>query len=431
MIGEAVATLGVTPFAIVDVETTGIYAGGNDRIIEIAVVRTDPSGAFVEEYVTLVNPGRDVGSTPIHGIMASDIVCAPFFEEIAGDVANRLDGAILVGHNLQFDLRFLETELSRCGVAVPSMPAICTLRLAFRICPSLPSRKLRSCCEEVGIQHVQEHSALADARATAGLLAVYLQRAASKGWSSLSDLGCEIYELPHKSWIGLLRPSGRYFCRTAASERAKQERTYLASLVERLPGNDATDARTAEYMALLDRALEDRDISHHEAQALVSAATSCGMTKEDVFAANRIYLASLVANALNDGVVTTAERRDLEAVCQMLGLNNATLDDLLSGSSPVAVPSSFTVAKNFAGKTVCFTGEFLARINGEAITREKAEELATGAGLIVKNGVTKKLDLLVCADSHSQSGKAKKARQYGVRIMSEPAFWRAIGVNVE
>ena len=44
--------------------------------------------------------------------------------------------------------------------------------------------------------------------------------------------------------------------------------------------------------------------------------------------------------------------------------------------------------------------------------------------------VTKKLDLLVLADPHSQSDKAKKARQYSIRIMHEPAFWKAIGVEV-
>lgn len=49
----------------------------------------------------------------------------------------------------------------------------------------------------------------------------------------------------------------------------------------------------------------------------------------------------------------------------------------------------------------------------------------------MKSGVTKKLDLLVCADPHSQSGKAKKAREYGIRILAEPAFWRAIGVAAE
>lgn len=60
--------------------------------------------------------------------------------------------------------------------------------------------------------------------------------------------------------------------------------------------------------------------------------------------------------------------------------------------------------------------------------RNEAEDLARAADLIVKSGVSKKLDILVCADPHSQSSKARKARDYGVRIMAEEAFWRALGV---
>jgi DNA polymerase-3 subunit epsilon len=68
---------------------------------------------------------------------------------------------------------------------------------------------------------------------------------------------------------------------------------------------------------------------------------------------------------------------------------------------------------------------------GQLISREYAEELAIKAGLEVVDSVTKKLDLLVVADPLTQSGKAKKARQYGIRIMHEPVFWKAIGVNVD
>jgi DNA polymerase-3 subunit epsilon len=51
--------------------------------------------------------------------------------------------------------------------------------------------------------------------------------------------------------------------------------------------------------------------------------------------------------------------------------------------------------------------------------------------MIVQNGVTKALDYLVCADPDSMSGKAKKARQYGIRILAEPVFWRMVGVSVD
>jgi len=65
------------------------------------------------------------------------------------------------------------------------------------------------------------------------------------------------------------------------------------------------------------------------------------------------------------------------------------------------------------------------------ISRDVAEALAAQAGLVVADSVTKKLDLLVLADPLTQSGKAEKARRYGIRIMHEPVFWRAIGVDVE
>src|SRR5262245_8123668 len=55
-------------FAVVDVETTGPLPERYDRIIEIAVLRTDHQGRVIDEYCSLVNPNRDVGSTRIHGI---------------------------------------------------------------------------------------------------------------------------------------------------------------------------------------------------------------------------------------------------------------------------------------------------------------------------------------------------------------------------
>ena len=70
-------------------------------------------------------------------------------------------------------------------------------------------------------------------------------------------------------------------------------------------------------------------------------------------------------------------------------------------------------------------------IGGDTISREQAEALAANAGLVVAKSVTKKLDLLVVADPQTLSGKAKKAREYGTRIMAEMAFWKAIGVPVE
>ena len=97
-------------FAVIDVETTGLFPRTHDRIIEIAVVTITGCGEIVEEYASLLNPGRDLGPVDIHGIRGSDVVSAPRFEDVAGDLADRLSGSVVAGHNLRFDLDFVTAE---------------------------------------------------------------------------------------------------------------------------------------------------------------------------------------------------------------------------------------------------------------------------------------------------------------------------------
>jgi tetratricopeptide (TPR) repeat protein len=90
-----------------------------------------------------------------------------------------------------------------------------------------------------------------------------------------------------------------------------------------------------------------------------------------------------------------------------------------------------SIANDLIGKRVCFTGELISTINGKPVTRALAHSLAERAGLAIASSVTKQLDVLVVADPCSQSGKAKKARQYGTRIIAEAVFWNMIGVAVD
>jgi NAD-dependent DNA ligase len=83
------------------------------------------------------------------------------------------------------------------------------------------------------------------------------------------------------------------------------------------------------------------------------------------------------------------------------------------------------------GKAVCFTGSLACHVDGELATRRMARDSAEAAGMSVQSGVTKSLDYLVVADPETMSGKAKKARQYGTRIIAESVFWRMVNVAVE
>ena len=441
-------------FAVVDVETTGFSPWLNDRVLEVAVVRMNPTAGIIDEYVTLVNPDRDVGPTNIHGIRAADIRNAPTWADIAGDVGHRIQDAVMAAHNLRFDRGFLVSEYARVGVQCPNpFPGVCTLALSGRLFPELDSHKLRHCCAHAGIEPDDEHSALTDARATAHLLAALLAAGRESGRHTLGALGCE-HTTVGEPWCHL-QPSGKSLQRPP--RKVTRERSYLARLIERLPPTPFTDPDQGAYLDLLDRALQDRRVTTEEEEALRKTASEWGLTRAAVFEAHHKYLAAMVAAATNDDVITADELEDLEHVCALLGLDRSALDVVLRSAhdriakrladqltrSIVATPQQPATAtatktageapdlpKGLSGLSVCFTGTFVGVLNGVMVTREQVEQIATERGFQVRSGVSKKLDLLVAADPDTLSGKAKRARALGLRVIEEADFWAAINLPV-
>ncbi len=166
------------PFAVVDVETTGL-SPTDDRVIEIAVVTTDHRGRVTDEWSTLVDPGRDAGPTDVHGITDDDLAGVGAFGERAPELSQRVRGCVLVAHNLSFDAAFLAAEQGRA----PGGPAVlegvdaglCTLELSRRLLARpTDGWSLGALCASFDIPLVDAHRALVDARATAGLLEVLL-----------------------------------------------------------------------------------------------------------------------------------------------------------------------------------------------------------------------------------------------------------------
>jgi DNA polymerase-3 subunit epsilon len=75
-------------------------------------------GDIEEEFDTLVNPMRDMGATWIHGIDTAMVRDAPTFSDVAHHVAARVNGAVVAGHNVQFDMRMLGDEFDRAGIDI-------------------------------------------------------------------------------------------------------------------------------------------------------------------------------------------------------------------------------------------------------------------------------------------------------------------------
>lgn len=413
----------MTHFAVIDVETTGFNPYRHDRIVEIAALLVSQDGAVVSSFASVVNPERDVGPTHIHGLSAADVLQAPLFSEVATSLLEVLRPAVaLVGHNARFDLSFLNLEFRRLGVEFPQCAVIDTMQMSG-------GGTLAACCAAHGIEiEGVAHSASCDALATARL-ALALLRSASQAAVDLSSLR----PVP---WPVLVLPTRPPVRREEARQNQSHAPSYIQSLVSRLPatnGGMVDQGATMAYVDLLGRALEDRHIQPDEGQSLVEVALQWGLTFDHIKAIHGDYLRRLVKTACADGVVTTKEQEDLRLVARLLGfeeINQSKMDALIHSVAHDGRQECLAAASGdtLRGKRVCFTGEGQCRLNGAVISRELATSLAERNGMTVVDSVTKKLDILVVADPHTQSTKAKKARQYGLRVIHEPEFWRMLGI---
>jgi DNA polymerase-3 subunit epsilon len=176
-------------FAVVDVETTGSRAGGGDRVTEVAVVVVQ--GTRCEIVLDeLVNPGRPVPAavTMVTGITDAMVRAAPPFAELAERLLGTLAGRVFVAHNARFDWAFLAAELRRARDLTLDGPRLCTVRLARRLVPGLPSCGLDTLTRWFGFDNPARHRAGGDALVTARLLSRLLGFARENGARTLADL---------------------------------------------------------------------------------------------------------------------------------------------------------------------------------------------------------------------------------------------------
>lgn len=163
-------------FAVVDLETTG-GTPENGRITEVGIVLLDDF-EVVKTYQTLVDPGMPIQPfvQKLTGITDEMVRGQPQFGAVAEEIAELIQGRIFVAHNVQFDCRFLRAELRRsCIKADP--PRLCTVKLARRFFPGLPSYSLHNLIMSLELPDFNHHRALDDAMAAAEILKLALQKA--------------------------------------------------------------------------------------------------------------------------------------------------------------------------------------------------------------------------------------------------------------
>lgn len=438
----------MTGFVVVDVETTGLSYPKGDRIVEIGMVLLDTNGAIQGTWETLINPERAMQATEIHGIRGVDVIGAPTFPEVADFIAQELSGRTFVAHNASFDARFIAESLQSCGrLTAGRIPYLDTMRLAKQQL-HLGRARLVDCCAAAGITNHQAHSALGDAVATSELLTYLLHttKAARDYTVRQALLAAQQFSDFHP-----LNPVTKLPVVTRSDAQLAQEALRTGKWIPQTVGERTMpeNAELSHYFALLDKAFLDGYLSRSEETELLQFAQQQQWSPAALRAAHEQYFDLMAKKAWRDGVLTEQEKLMLHQIETYLGIPSAAAV-LVDFAAQSATTSSAEPRK---------AASELGDVSTQSAT-EPAEDGATfsdGLGISVKiapgdrvtvtgpklksldywtgyfashdveiGGIAKKTKLLIAGDPDTQSGKARKAREYGIPIVSEAAVFDVV-----
>jgi DNA polymerase-3 subunit epsilon len=178
-----------TRFCVIDLETTGTDRH-NDMITEVGAAIFE-GGDCLGTFQTLINPGRAIPPTitMLTGLTDALVATAPRIEAVLPSLLEFIGSSVIVGHNVGFDLGFLNAALERSQRPRLDRPTIDTVPLARRLVRSeVRNCRLGTLAETFGLAHQPSHRALDDVLATADLLHLLIERAAGLGVLGLDDL---------------------------------------------------------------------------------------------------------------------------------------------------------------------------------------------------------------------------------------------------
>lgn len=230
------------PIVFVDTETTGASADFGHRVIELGIVRVE-GGVKVREYQQLVDPERTIspGVTILTGISQQMVAGQPTFAQQFAMTMELMRDAILVGHNVRFDLSFLRREFRRAGQeieqALPGAHVLDTVRIARKRF-GRGGNGLQRLAPRLGIYPSVAHRALADAQTTHWVFEKMIE--AIGGWNAtLADA-----MLAQGGPMGLLPASARESLLPLELEEALEQRKPV--MMEYLDANQKRTKRLIE-----------------------------------------------------------------------------------------------------------------------------------------------------------------------------------------
>lgn len=182
-------------YTVVDTETTG-YSPKYAKMVEIAAVKIYPDYNIDYEntFSELINPEIEIpyNAYKIHKISNEMVQDKPLIHEVLPSFLSFATNTVIVGHNVNFDMRFIEHEASCCSLPLQFPFSIDTVKLARKAVPGLPAYKLDNLIEyfniNLNIPESDRHRALFDAVNTAIVLTECFKLLEKQGIYDISHL---------------------------------------------------------------------------------------------------------------------------------------------------------------------------------------------------------------------------------------------------
>lgn len=158
-------------FVIIDTETTGFHVYAGDEMVSIAMLEYKGLSATGREYLQLINPERPIPqeSTAIHGINDNDVANSPLISDVLPDIAEFIGDAVLIGHHINFDIRFLNKYFKRelrCQLRNPYLDTMLLFTTHTGRIGQYSLEEVADCCK---IKVVDRHTARGDALMAGGI----------------------------------------------------------------------------------------------------------------------------------------------------------------------------------------------------------------------------------------------------------------------
>lgn len=171
-------TIEETRFVIIDTETTGFQAYSQDEIVSIALLELNGLENTGRSFKTLINPERPIPevSTKIHGLRDEDVADAPKLSDKLPEIMAFIDHGVLVGHHVNFDIRFLNKRLQKLAGCSLQNPWVDTMLLYLELTGKMGHYCLEDVAQATGVEISERHTAYGDAMAALNIFVILTQQ---------------------------------------------------------------------------------------------------------------------------------------------------------------------------------------------------------------------------------------------------------------